>query len=78
MFIDEGAQAKTFIIFGRRTSTGSVPFFIFICLDASKFVLLSVFSRMQMIWPKIWACSLPKNAKRPLPVDVRFLKNVLA
>ena len=32
MFIDEGAQAKTFIIFGRRTSTGSVPFFIWYAL----------------------------------------------
>ena len=64
-------------IFGRRTSTGSVPFFILQCLDATTFVLLNVFTRIQTISPKIWASSLPKSAKHPLPVEVSGSKTSL-
>ena len=64
-------------VFGRCTSAGSVPFFILVCLDAITFVLLNVFTRIQTICPKIWASSLPKSAKHPLPVDVHRSKTPL-
>ena len=64
-------------VFGRCTSTGSVRFFILVCLDATTFVLLNVFTRIQTICPKIWASSLPKSAKHLLPVDVRRSKTFL-
>ena len=32
---------------------------------------------METICPKSWGKSLPKNAKRPLPVDVRRLRTSL-
>ena len=54
-----------------RTSTGSEPFSLFICLDANKFVLLSFFSLMKGICPRVSNKSLPNDAKGPLPVDVR-------
>ena len=44
---------------------------ILICLDATKFVLISVFILVETILPKIWAKPLPKNEKSRLPVDVR-------
>ena len=50
---------------------------LLISLDATKFVLLSVFTRIQTIWTKIWASSPPKNAKRPLQDDVRGAKTSL-
>ena len=53
-------------------------FFILICLyDATRFDLLSVFTRIETIWTKIWASSLPKNAKRPLQDNVRGVKTSL-
>ena len=64
-------------VLGRRKSTGSVPFFILVCLDATKFLLLNVFTRIQTICLKIWASLLPKSAKHPLPVDVRRSKTSL-
>ena len=48
--------------------TGSEDSFLFICLDATRFVLLSVFTRDEL--PENVSKSLPKNTN-PLPVDVR-------
>ena len=47
----------------RCTSTGSEAFSLFICLDANKFVLLSFFSLIKTIYPRV--------STKPLPVDVR-------
>ena len=58
-------------VFEGRTSTGSEPFSLFICLDANKFVLLSFFSLMKRIYPRVSNKPLPNDAKGPLPVDVR-------
>ena len=58
-------------VFEGRTSTGSEPFSLFICLDANKFVLLSFYSLMKRIYPRVSNEPLPNNAKGPLPVDVR-------
>jgi len=61
----------------RRMSTGSEAFSLQICLDATKFVLSSFFTLMTTICPNIWAKTLPKNVKSPLPVDVRRSKTPL-
>ena len=64
-------------IFERRTWTGSETFpltFLNICLNASKFVLLSFFTLKTTICPKIWAKTLPRNVKSLLPVNVRHSK----
>ena len=58
-------------VFKGRTSTESEPFSLFICLDANKFVLLSFFSLMKRIYPRVSNKPLPNDAKGPLPVDVR-------
>ena len=58
-------------MFEGRTSTGSEPFSLFICLDANKFVLLSFFSLIKRIYPRVSNKPLPNDAKGPLPVDVR-------
>ena len=58
-------------VFEGRTSTGSEPFSLFIGLDANKFVLLSFFSLMKRIYPRVSNKPLPNDAKGPLPVDVR-------
>ena len=58
-------------VFEGRTLTGSEPFSLFICLDANKFVLLSFFSLMKRICPRVSNKPLPNDAKGPLPVDVR-------
>ena len=58
-------------VFEGRTSTGSEPFSLFICLDANKFVLLSFFSLIKRIYPRVSNKPLPNDAKGPLPVDVR-------
>ena len=47
----------------RCTSTGSEAFSLFICLDANNFVLLSFFSLIKTIYPRV--------STKPLPVDVR-------
>ena len=57
-------------VFERCTSTGSDAFSLLICLDASKIVLLTVFTFMETVCPKLQAKPLPRNAKRPAPVDV--------
>ena len=57
----------------RRTSTGSDAFFpLWICLDANKFSLSSVFTPKETIWPKTWTKSPPNKVKRLLMVDLRF------
>ena len=64
-------------VFERRTSTGSEPFFLFICLDADKSVLLSFFSLKKTIYPSVSNKPLPSDTKSPLPVDVRRSKTLL-
>ena len=43
----------------------------------TRFVLLSVFTLIETICPKISANALPQNASSPLPVDVRRSKTSL-
>ena len=64
-------------VFERRTSTESKPFSLLICLDATKFVLLSVFTLMETIRPIICSKSRPKSSKSPLPFDERRSKKSL-
>ena len=64
-------------VFERRTSTGSEAFFLFICLEAIKFSLLTFFSLLKTIYPRVLAKPLPNDAKSPLPVDVRRSKTLL-
>ena len=64
-------------VFERPTSNGSESFSLIVCLDDTKFVLFSVFTLIETIWPKMWAEPLSKNAKSPLPVDVCHLKTSL-
>ena len=64
-------------VFERRTSTGNEAFSLPICLDANKFVLLSFFSLIKTIYPRVSTEPLPNHANSPLPVDVRRLKTLL-
>ena len=70
-------------IFERCTSTGSEAFslyiylYISICLESNKFVLLSFFSIVKRIYPRVSTKPLPNDAKSPLPVDVRRSKTLL-
>ena len=64
-------------VFERHTSTGSEAFSLLICLDAIKFVLLSFFSLIKTIYPRVSTEPLPNDAKSPLPVDVRLSKTLL-
>ena len=64
-------------VFERRTSTGSEAFSLFICLDANKLVLLSFFSLLKTIYPRVSTKPFPSDAKSPLPVDVRRSKTLL-
>ena len=64
-------------VFEQRTSTGSEAFSLFICLDADKLVLLSFFSLLKTIYPRVSTKSFPSDAKSPLPVDVRRSKTLL-
>ena len=63
-----GFWATTFLSDARQPE---VNLFSFICLVASKFVLLRVFSLIETICPKICSKSSLKSAKSPLPVDAR-------
>ena len=58
-------------VFERRTSAGSEVFSLFICLDTTKFVLLSFFSPIKTIYLRVSTKRQPNAAKSPLPVDVR-------
>ena len=64
-------------VFEPRTSTGSEAFSLFICLDTNKLVLLSFFSLLKTIYPRVSTKSFPSDAKSPLPVDVRRSKTLL-
>ena len=64
-------------VFEQRTSTGSEAFSLFICLDANKLLLLSFFSLLKTIYPRVSTKPLPNDAKSPLPVDVRRSKTLL-
>ena len=64
-------------VFERCTSTGSEAFSLFICRDANKLVLLSFFSLLKTIYPRVSTKPLPNDAKSPLPVDVRRSKTLL-
>ena len=64
-------------VFERRTSTGSEAFSLFICLDANKLVLLSFFSLLKTIYPRVSTKPLPNDTKSPRPVDVRPSKTLL-
>ena len=49
-----------------------MPVLPFMCLDANKFVLLSVFTLIRTIYPSVWTKPAPNDAnKSPPPVDVR-------
>ena len=50
-------------IFERRMATGSDSSSLLLSLDANKFVLLSVFTFVERICPKIWAEPPPKGEK---------------
>ena len=65
-------------VFERRTSTGSEPFSLLICLGANKFVLLSVFTLKETICPNICSKSRLKSAKGSLSVWRASFKNVAA
>ena len=60
--------------------TGSEALCFFICLDAIKFSLLSFFSLLKTIYPRVLTKqmpTLPNDAKSALPVDVRRSKTLL-
>ena len=63
-------------VFEPRKSTGSEAFSLFICLDANKLVLLSFFSLLKTIYPRVSTKSFPSDVKSPLPVDVRRSKTL--
>ena len=59
-------------------SIGSERFSLLICLDATKFVLLSVFTLIETICPKIYSKSRLRGAKKKqLPVDVPHFEKLL-
>ena len=60
-------------VFERRTATGSNAFSLFISLDATIFVLMSVITHIETICPKILTKPRPKNAKRSLSVGIELL-----
>ena len=64
-------------VFERPTSTGSELFSLLVCLDANKFVLLSLFSPLKTIYSRVSTKPLPNDAKSSLPVDVRRSKTLL-
>ena len=64
-------------VFEQHTSTGSEAFSLLICLDANKFVLLSLFSLIKTIYPRVSTEPLSNDAKSPLPVDVHRSKTLL-
>ena len=63
----------------KQTSTWSKAFYCLIYLDATTFVLPSVFTLTETIYPKLLAEALPMNEKHPLPVYMRhFLQTIVA
>ena len=63
-------------VFERRTSTGSERFSLLVCIDATKFLLLSVFTLIESICPNICSKSRLKGTKKQLPVDFRRSKTL--
>ena len=57
-------------VFDWRTSTGSEPFSLLVCLNVTKFVLLSVVTLLETIWPEVCSKSRLKSAKSPLPLKL--------
>ena len=55
-------------------SSESEAFSLSVCLDASRFSLLSIFTLIQTICPRLWQKPPSKNARSPLPLDVRRSK----
>ena len=51
--------------------------YIYVCLDANRFVLLSFYSLLKTIYPIIWTRSLSNDGKSQLPVDVHLSKTLL-
>ena len=51
-------------VFERRTPTGSESFSVLLCLDDTKFGLLSVFTLLEMICLNVWAKPQLKNATK--------------
>ena len=49
-------------VFERRTSTGSEVFSLTMCLDAKKFVLISVFSLIRTIYLRVSTKPPPKTS----------------
>ena len=64
-------------VFERHTSTGSEVLSLFTCPDATKFVLLSFFSLIKRIYPRVSTKPLHNDTKSPLPVDVRSSAKML-
>ena len=64
--------------FEQLTSTGSLFFFIWNYLDATKFVFLSVFTIIETICPKIEENRRPKMKKKTTNDRHASLKNVFA
>ena len=62
-------KAATFL--SDAPNTRSVLFSLLICLDATKFVLPSVFTLTERIYAINCSNSGLKSAKSPLPVDLR-------
>ena len=61
-------------VFKTRTATGSEPFPLLTCLHSTKFMLLSIFSPLEMISIVIWETPLSWHVKCSLLVAVRVLK----
>ena len=61
-------------IFETRTATESQPFPLLTCRHITRFILLSIFSPLEMISINIWETPLSWHAKCSLPVAVRVLK----
>ena len=71
MHFDKTIGSLTKGVFERHTSTGSEAFSFIMRLDATKYVLLSVFTLTETIWQNIGSIPLPMNEKGSLPVEVR-------
>ena len=70
-FVKQEPVVLKFPIFEQCSSKGSEPFSLLICHDATKFVLLSVFTVIDRICQNICSKSRLKSAKKcPLLVDV--------
>lgn len=63
--------------FKRRKSTGSEPLSLLICVNATKFVLPSVFTLKENICPKLCSKSRLKSPKNPFAIGVRRSKTSL-